>query len=83
MLGLFLVQLGTKFPAFESVHTEARVTVGIVYLILAAVLLYRQRRNVRPMLHDGFRAPYSELSLEEEPVVRVDTRLETGTTPGA
>jgi cation:H+ antiporter len=65
MLGLFLVQLVTKFPFFESIHTEARLTVGIVYLMLAAVLIYRQRRNVRPLLHDGLRAPYAELSREE------------------
>ena len=65
MLGLFLVQLVTKFPMFESIHTEARLTVGIVYLVLAALLIHRQRRAVRPLLHDGLRAPYAELSREE------------------
>lgn len=65
MLGLFLVQLVTKFPMFEAIHTEARITVGIVYLVLAMFLIYFQRRNIRPLLHDGLRAPYSELSREE------------------
>jgi cation:H+ antiporter len=65
MLGLFMVQLVTKFPPFESIHTEARVTVGIVYLALAAIILYRERRAVRPLLHDGFRAPYAELALDD------------------
>src|SRR5262249_14923455 len=61
LLGLFMVQLLTKFPMFSSIHNEVRITVGLVYLVLGALILYRQRRAVRPLLHDGFRAPYSEL----------------------
>jgi cation:H+ antiporter len=61
MLGLFLVQLVTKFPFFESIHTESRITVGIVYLALAAIIVTRQRRAFGPLLSDGFRAPPSEL----------------------
>ena len=62
MLGLFMVQLVTKFPLFESIHAEARIGVGAVYLALAAVIIVRQRRNVRPLLHSGLRSPYSELA---------------------
>jgi len=65
MLGLFLVQLVTKFPVFSSIHTEARITVGVVYLVLAAAILWRQRRAVRPLLRDGLTAPYSELVSDE------------------
>jgi cation:H+ antiporter len=54
MLGLFVVQLFTKFPLFESIHTEARITVGIVYLVLAAAIVLRDRRVFRPLLRDGF-----------------------------
>jgi cation:H+ antiporter len=61
MLGLFLVQLVTKFPLFESIHTESRVTVGIVYLVLAAGMVVRQRRAFGPLVNDGFRAPPAEL----------------------
>src|SRR5215475_12750910 len=39
LLGLFLVQLVTKFPAFESIHAEVRITVGVIYLVLAAVIV--------------------------------------------
>ena len=65
MLGLFLVQLVTKFPVFSSIHTEARITVGVVYLVLAAAILWRQRRAVPPLLRDGLTAPYSELVSDE------------------
>ncbi|HET9731023.1 MAG TPA: sodium:proton exchanger [Acidimicrobiia bacterium] len=61
MLGLFLVQLVTKFPMFESIHTEARISVGCVYLVLAAGIIFRQRRSVGPLLRDGLRSSYSEL----------------------
>jgi cation:H+ antiporter len=64
MLGLFLVQLVTKFPVFSSIHTEARITVGITYLVLAAAILWHQRRAVRPLVRDGLVAPYSELREE-------------------
>jgi cation:H+ antiporter len=65
MLGLFVVQLTTKFPAFESIHNEARIGIAITYLALAAAILVRQRRSVRPLLYDGLRAPYSELAASD------------------
>jgi hypothetical protein len=61
LLGLWLVQLATKLPMFEVVHTEARITVGCVYLVLAIVLVVRQRRAWRPLMRDGFRTAPAEL----------------------
>jgi cation:H+ antiporter len=65
LLGLFLVQLVTKFPTFSAIHTEARVTVGIVYLVLAVILILRQRRAFPTLLRDGLTAPYDELQRED------------------
>jgi cation:H+ antiporter len=56
LLGLFMVQLVTKFPAFSSVHTEARVGIGTVYLVLAAAIIVHQRRAVPPLMQEGLRA---------------------------
>jgi cation:H+ antiporter len=61
MLGLFMVQLVTKLPLFESIHAMARISVGSIYLILAAVILYGHRAAIRPLMRDGLRTPYSEL----------------------
>jgi cation:H+ antiporter len=61
MLGLFMVQLVTKLPLFESIHATARISVGSVYLVLAAVIIYRNRTAIRPLMRDGLRTPYAEL----------------------
>src|SRR5205085_11034812 len=61
MLGLFMVQLVTKLPLFEPIHATARITVGCIYLVLAAGILFRNRAAIRPLMRDGLRAPYSEL----------------------
>ena len=61
MLGLFLVQLVTRLPLFEPIHTEARITVGIVYLALAAGIALRNRRLWPAMMRDGLRRPITEL----------------------
>jgi cation:H+ antiporter len=65
LLSIFLVQLVTKLPAFESIHTEARITVGIVYLVLAAGILVGQRRAIGPLMRDGLVAPVAELAEPE------------------
>jgi cation:H+ antiporter len=59
LLGLFMVQLVTKLPAFAAVHTEARIGIGIVYLALAAAILVHQRHAVAPLMHEGLRADVS------------------------
>jgi len=61
LFGLFLSQflLGAVLP--EHLKELERIGVGIVYLMLAAVMIYRQRGAFRPLLRDGFRTPASEL----------------------
>ena len=72
MLGLWLVQLVTKFDdLMGDVQTQARIGVGVVYMVLAIIIVCRNRRAVRPLLRDGFRTPYDELALatpDAEPV---------------
>ncbi|MDQ1397733.1 MAG: cation:H+ antiporter, partial [Acidimicrobiaceae bacterium] len=60
LLGLFLGQffLGAFLP--EHLHGIERVSFAIVYLVLAAVTLARQR-TVRPLIRDGFKTPYAEM----------------------
>ena len=59
--GVWLVQLVTKLPLFEPIHTEARVSIGILYLAMAAVIVWQQRANFRPLLRDGLVVPVAEL----------------------
>jgi len=59
--GLFLSQfvVGAALP--EGARDVERVGVGIVYLVLAAVILWRQRAAIRPLARDAFRTPHHEL----------------------
>ncbi|MEP6623816.1 MAG: sodium:proton exchanger, partial [Acidimicrobiia bacterium] len=61
LLTLFLSQfvLGAVLP--EGIREVERIGVGIIYLILAAVIIFRQRSAVRPLLRDGFRTPAADL----------------------
>jgi cation:H+ antiporter len=70
MLGLFLAQLLTKFEGIVgSFQNDARVLVGIVYLVLAAAIVMRDRHAMPRLLRDGFRSSYRELAGDEpEPV---------------
>lgn len=63
---LFVTQfvLGGVLP--ESLRAVERVGVGIVYLVLAAVVMLQQRRYARPLLRDGFRTNVAELVHERE-----------------
>jgi cation:H+ antiporter len=69
LLGLFLVQLVTKFPLFEEIHAEVRIGVGAVYLVLAAAIIVQQRRSIPPLMRDGLRVPVAELATERAPAV--------------
>ena len=63
LFGLWAAQLVTKFEALMGdMQGQARISVGVVYIVLAAVMLYRNRTSVRPLMRDGFRTPYDELS---------------------
>jgi cation:H+ antiporter len=61
LLGVWLAQLVTKLPLFESIHAQARISIGILYLLMAAVVVYRERASFRPLLHDGLRVPVADL----------------------
>jgi cation:H+ antiporter len=64
MFGLWLVQLVTKFDdLMGDVQTEARIGVGVVYMVLAVMVVWHNRAAVRPLLRDGFRTPYDELAV--------------------
>lgn len=66
LFGLFISQfiLGGVLP--EGVREWERIGVGVVYLVLAAGLLMRNRREVRALMRDGFRTPAAELIHEAE-----------------
>jgi cation:H+ antiporter len=61
LLGLFLGQfvLGGVLP--PELREWERIGVGILYLVLAAVMIVRQRRAVRPLMRDAFRTPVDEM----------------------
>jgi cation:H+ antiporter len=65
LLGLFLFQfvLGGVLP--ESLHEFERLAVGVIYLVLAAGILFQQRRNLRPLARDGLTVPVGELFHED------------------
>ena len=52
--------LGAVLP--EGIRELERIAVGIIYLVLAAVIIARQRRAFRPLLRDGLRTPVAELA---------------------
>ena len=61
LLGVWVAQLFTKLPLLGAVHGPARISIGVLYLVMAAVVVWRQRRAFRPLLHDGLRTPVAEL----------------------
>jgi len=64
LFGLFMSQfvLGALLPS-DLRHLE-RVSIGILYLVLAAITLVAQRRNLRPLMRDGLRTPLNEMISE-------------------
>ena len=65
LFGLFWAQFLVGAVVPESIHWLERVAVSIVYLLLGAYLLLRERSAVRRMFRNGFRTPYHELAAEE------------------
>jgi cation:H+ antiporter len=67
LLGLFLSQfvLGAILPA--DLRELERIAVGVVYLVLAAVTIVRQRSSFGPLLRDGLRTPVAELAKGDQP----------------
>src|SRR5215218_2214437 len=66
LMALFLTQfvLGGVLP--DALRAVERIGIGILYLVLAAVVMFQQRRYVRPLVRDGFRTGVSELVHERE-----------------
>jgi cation:H+ antiporter len=62
LLGVWLAQLVTKLPLFEPIHGPARISIGVLYLTMAAVIIWRHRANFRPLLRDGLVVPVAELA---------------------
>ncbi len=52
--------IGALVP--ESWHGAELVAVGIVYLLLAAGYLLKQRQSLPGLARDGFRSDYAELT---------------------
>jgi cation:H+ antiporter len=67
LFGLFISQfvLGAVLP--EDLRELERVGVGIVYLVLAAVIMVQQRASLKPLVRDGLVVPVGELFHEEVP----------------
>ena len=73
MLTLFAAQLGESYMAevgwiSHEASTNARIAVGVVFLIAAGWVLRNDLRKFGKVLHDGFRAPWAVLEAEEETV---------------
>jgi cation:H+ antiporter len=67
LFGLFVSQflLGAVLP--EHLRAWERIGVGVVYLLLAAWILVRDRRRIPVLVRDGLRTPPDELIHEPEP----------------
>jgi len=66
LMALFLTQfvLGGVLP--DGLRAVERVGIGILYLVLAAIVMFQQRRYARPLVRDGFRTSVTELVHERE-----------------
>ena len=58
---LFWVQFIAGAVGPESIHDEVRIGTGVVYVILAIGLIVQSRRQIGPLMRDGFRTPYSQM----------------------
>ncbi|MGZ6965026.1 MAG: sodium:proton exchanger [Acidimicrobiia bacterium] len=67
LLGLFLSQfvLGAALP--DGVRELERIAVGVVYLVLAAVIIFRNWSAFPRVVNDGLRVPVADLALGDEP----------------
>jgi cation:H+ antiporter len=67
LFGLFISQfiLGAVLP--DDLRELERIGVGMVYLVLAAIILVQQRSFLRPLARDGLTVPVEELFHETVP----------------
>ena len=61
LFGLFWAQflIGAFVP--DHAHGVERVIVSVMYLVLGAMILVRDRRRLPALLRDGFRTPHDTL----------------------
>ena len=76
MLGLFVAQLGESGLAevgllSAEASTQARIGVGVVFLLAAIWVLRKDFRVLGTVMRDGLRASWDELEQEEEPQPRL------------
>jgi cation:H+ antiporter len=73
IFGLFWAQfiIGAVVPA--SLHGVELIAVSVVYLLLGAILLVRNRAEFRTRLRDGFRTSYDQLEEDTEPAATAKT----------
>ena len=66
LMGLFVTQfvLGGVLP--DGLRAVERIGIGILYLVLAAIVMFQQRRYIRPLVRDGFRTSVTELVHERD-----------------
>ena len=64
LFGLFWAQFIVGAIVPESMHAAERIGVGVLYLVLGVGYLLRDRRRMRLLVRDAFRASYAELGAE-------------------
>jgi cation:H+ antiporter len=66
LMGLFLTQfvLGGVLP--ESLRAAERIGIGVLYLVLSAIVMFRQRGYIRPLFRDGLSTSATELVHERD-----------------
>jgi cation:H+ antiporter len=66
LMALFLIQfvLGGVLP--ESLRAGERIGIGILYLVLSAVVMFRQRGYIKPLFRDGLSTSATELVRERD-----------------
>ncbi len=61
IFGLFWAQFLASLIGGERFHDEVLLVTSVIYLVAGVTLLWRQRREARRLLRDGFRTPYVDL----------------------
>ncbi len=61
IFGLFWAQFLASLIGGERFHDEVLLVTSVIYLAAGVTLLWRQRREARRLLRDGFRTPYVDL----------------------
>jgi cation:H+ antiporter len=66
LLALFFAQFVIGALVSTPYHGIERIAVSVVYLLLGAVILIRNRGLLRALLRDGFRTPHEEMRAAQE-----------------